>query len=174
MIFVQTEPTPNPNALKFKANQQLVGKGSVWYDIDLALKSSEFVKKLFRIAGVRFVLLQDNTVTITKFSQWPWEEISHKIKNVISTDSIYIENGETDQYCTDEICCAVRKIVQEEIRPSIQLDGGDIKFIKFKDGVAEIKLHGSCWGCPNNESTLGAITNKLATRIPEVKQVRIV
>lgn len=174
MSLVQTEPTPNPNALKFKASQTLVGEGSVWYDIDLALKSDEFIKKLFRIAGVRFVLLQGSEITVTKYPQWPWSEISEKIKSVINTDSIYIESGETDQYCTDEICCAVRKIVQEEIRPAVQMDGGDIKFIKFKDGVAEIVMHGSCWGCPNNEATLGAIVNKLASKIPEVKQVRIV
>lgn len=173
-MFIQTEPTPNPNAFKFKAGKTLVGKGSVWFDIDLALKSVEFVKKLFRVAGVRYVLLQNDEVTITKFPQWPWDEINDKVKKVISTEEIYIENGDTEQFCTDEICCAVRKIVHEEIRPAVQLDGGDIKFIKFENGVAEIKMHGSCWGCPNNESTLGAISNKLASRIPEVKQVKIV
>lgn len=173
-MFIQTEPTPNPHALKFKAGRTLVGKGSVWFDIDLALKSEEFVKKLFRVAGVRYVLLQNDEVTITKFPQWPWHEINEKIKQVIISNEIYIESGETDQFCTDEICCAVRKIVQEEIRPAVQMDGGDIRFIKFENGVAEIQMHGSCWGCPNNESTLGAISNKLASRIPEVKQVRIV
>jgi len=173
-MFIPTEPTPNPDAQKYKASTQLVGEGSVWFDIDLALKSEEFVKKLFRIAGVRYVLLQNNEVTVTKYPQWPWSEINHKIKDVIASDSIYIESGETDQYCTDEICCAVRKIIKEEVRPAVQLDGGDIKFIKFKDGVAEIVMHGSCWGCPNNEATLGAIYNKLASRIPEVKQVKII
>jgi NFU1 iron-sulfur cluster scaffold homolog, mitochondrial len=173
-MFVQTEPTPNPNALKYKANQTLVGEGSVWYDIDLALKSTDFVKHLFRIAGVRFVLLQNDEVTITKFPQWPWAEISDKVKNIIANENIYIESGETDQYCTDEICCAVRKIVQEEIRPAVQLDGGDIKFVTFDNGVVEMQMHGSCWGCTNNEDTLGAIYNKLASKIPEVKQVKIV
>lgn len=172
--MIQTEPTPNPNAMKFKSHSTLVGEGSVWFDIDLALKSDEYVKKLFRVAGVRYVLLQGNEVTITKYPQWPWSEITDKIKNIIQHENIYIDSGETDQYCTDEICCAVRKIVKEEIRPAVQLDGGDIKFIKFKDGVAEIVMHGSCWGCPNNEATLGAIYNKLASRIPEVKQVRLI
>ena len=64
--------------------------------------------------------------------------------------------------------------MQEEIRPAVQLDGGDIKFLKYENGVVEIVMHGSCWGCPNNEATLGAISNMLASRIPEVKQVRIV
>jgi NFU1 iron-sulfur cluster scaffold homolog, mitochondrial len=173
-MFIQTEPTPNPNALKFKSTSKLVGDGSVWYDIDLAVKSNDFIRKLFRVAGVRYILLQNDEVTVTKFPQWGWPEISNKIRNVLETDHFFIENGDKDQYCTDEICCAVRKIVQEEIRPAVQLDGGDIKFLKYENGVVEISMHGSCWGCPNNEATLGAISNKLASRIPEVKQVRIV
>ena len=67
--MILTEPTPNPHAFKFIAKEKLVGEGSVWFDIDLAVKSTDFIKKLFRIAGVRFALLQDNCVTITKYSR---------------------------------------------------------------------------------------------------------
>ena len=52
-MFVLTEPTPNPDALKFKFGQEVVGEGSVWYDIDLALKGNEFIKNIFRVARVR-------------------------------------------------------------------------------------------------------------------------
>lgn len=174
-MIVQTEPTPNPHAQKYLAGRKLVGEGSVWYDIDLALRSDNFVKKLFRVAGVRFVLLQDDTVTITKFPQWPWKELNDKIKSVIaSQEDFFIESGETDKDCTDEICCAVRQIIHDEIRPAVQLDGGDIKFKRFNGGTVEISMHGSCWGCPNNEATLGALYNKLASKIPEVKQIKII
>lgn len=172
--MITTEPTPNPQATKFFATNTLVGTGSVWYDIDLAIQSNELVKKLFRVAGVRFALLQENYVTITKFPQWNWEEIKPKIKSVLDTERCYIETGDTDRYCTDEICCAVRQIIRMDIRPAVQMDGGDIKFVKYENGVVELQMHGSCWGCPNNESTLGAIYNKIASKVPEVKQVRIV
>jgi len=172
--MILTEPTPNPHALKFIGKEKLVGEGSVWYDIDLAVNSTDFIKKIFRVAGVRFALLQDNYVTITKYHQWDWNEIKNKIKQVMDNDSMYVENGETDQYCTDEICCAVRKIIKEEIRPAVQMDGGDVKFLRFDNGIVEMQMHGSCWGCPNHEATLGAVYNKLASRIPEVKQVKII
>jgi Fe-S cluster biogenesis protein NfuA len=172
-MFIQTEPTPNPDALKYKFGKTVVGQGSVWYDIDLALQGNEFIKNIFRVAGVRFALLQNDELTVTKFSQWPWAEISPKIKEVMETHPVYIKDGDTDRYCTDEICCAVRKIIKEDIRPSIQLDGGDIKFIKFENGVVELEMHGSCWGCPNNEATLGAMYNKLHSVVPEIKQVKI-
>ena len=172
-MFILTEPTPNPHAQKFIFDQQLVGEGSVWYDIDLAVNSNEFVRKLFRVAGVRFALLQENYVTVTKFPQWEWSDLTKKIKSAVEDETVYIESGETDKMCQDVICCAVRKIMEDEIRPAVQLDGGDIKFIKYEDGVVHIKMQGSCWGCPNHESTLGALTNKLNQKIPEIKMVTL-
>jgi len=171
--MILTEPTPNPQAIKFYALRPLVGSGSIWYDIDLAINGGDFIKKIFRTAGVRFALLQENFITITKFPQWDWEEIKPKIKKILETELFYIESGDTDAYCTDEICCAVREIIEKEIRPSVQLDGGDIRFIRYKDGIVEIKMQGSCWGCPNHESTLGAVFNKVHVKVPEVKQVRL-
>lgn len=171
--MILTEPTPNPHAFKFIARDKLVGEGSVWYDIDLAIKGTDFIKKLFRIAGVRFALLQDNSITITKYQQWDWDEMKPKVRRVMETDTVYIETGETDIECTDEICCAVRSIIKNEIRPAVQMDGGDVKFVRFHKGVVELYMHGSCWGCPNHEATIGAVYNKLASRIPEIQQVKI-
>ena len=172
-MFVLTEPTPNPDALKYKFAQEVVGEGSVWYDIDLALKGNEFIKNIFRVAGVRYALLQKDELTITKFPQWPWEEITPKVKDVMQNNEVFIKQGETDRHCTDEICCAIRKLLKEQIRPAVQMDGGDIKFVDYNDGVVTLEMHGSCWGCPNNEDTLGAMYNKLHSIIPEVRQVKI-
>jgi hypothetical protein len=144
-MLILTEATPNPQAQKFIFSKTLVGEGSVWYDIDLAVTSNDFIKQLFRVAGVRFALLQETYVTVTKYPQWSWSEITPKIKSALTDKSVYIEAGETDKMCQDVICCAVRKII-EEIRPTVQLDGGDIKFIKYEDGVVYIQMQGSCWG----------------------------
>ena len=171
-MLILTEATPNPQAQKFIFSKTLVGEGSVWYDIDLAVTSNDFIKQLFRVAGVRFALLQEKYVTVTKYPQWSWSEITPKIKSALEDHSVYIASGETDKMCQDEICCAVRKIV-EEIRPAVQLDGGDIKFVKYADGVVTIQMQGSCWGCPNHEDTLGALTNKITEKVPEVNMVQM-
>ena len=39
------------------------------------------------------------------------------------------------------------KEVLEEIRPSLQRDGGDLEFVRFENGKVEIKLTGACHGC---------------------------
>jgi len=53
------------------------------------------------------------------------------------------------------------------------MDGGDVQFIRFKGGVVEVKMQGSCFGCPNHEDTLGALYNKLHSRIPEVRIIKL-
>ena len=96
-MLILTEATPNPQAQKFIFSKTLVGEGSVWYDIDLAVTSNDFIKQLFRVAGVRFALLQETYVTVTKYPQWDWSEITPKIKSALTDKSVYIEAGETDK-----------------------------------------------------------------------------
>ena len=51
-------------------------------------------------------------------------------------------------------------------------DGGDIKFIEFKNGIAKVQLQGSCSGCPSSTMTLKqGVENLLKHYIPEVKGV---
>lgn len=38
------------------------------------------------------------------------------------------------------------KSVIEELRPNIQMDGGDCEFVSYEDGIIYIRLHGSCRG----------------------------
>jgi Fe-S cluster biogenesis protein NfuA len=63
----------------------------------------------------------------------------------------------------------------EEIRPSLQADGGDVELIDVEDGVVKVRLKGSCAGCPMSQMTLTfGIERVLKQRIPEVKKVESV
>jgi len=64
------------------------------------------------------------------------------------------------------------KIELDNIRPALQSDGGDLKFVKFKDGVLEVELMGACVGCPMSQITLkDGIETQIKEKIPEVKEV---
>ncbi|MDR1893896.1 MAG: NifU family protein [Spirochaetales bacterium] len=42
-----------------------------------------------------------------------------------------------------------------DIRPSLQADGGDIQFVNVNEaGVVTVKLTGACHGCPMAQQTL--------------------
>jgi Fe-S cluster biogenesis protein NfuA len=66
----------------------------------------------------------------------------------------------------------IKKILDDEIRPAVAMDGGDITFDKFVDGVVYLFLQGSCSGCPSSALTLKmGIEGRLKEAIPEIKEV---
>ena len=66
--------------------------------------------------------------------------------------------------------------VDELIRPAIQADGGDLELVNITpEGIAEIRLHGACVGCPSSTMTLTVgIERNLRAHVPEIKGVRAV
>lgn len=60
----------------------------------------------------------------------------------------------------------------DRIRPNIQMDGGDVEFVSYEDGVVKVQLHGACVGCHLAQVTLYmGIQEMLQRELPEVKQV---
>ncbi len=68
------------------------------------------------------------------------------------------------------------KEVLEQIRPSLQADGGDLELVEITDdGVVKVRLTGACGTCPFSVMTLkGGIERILKKEIPEVKEVQSV
>jgi Fe-S cluster biogenesis protein NfuA len=60
-----------------------------------------------------------------------------------------------------------------DIRPSLQADGGDIELVSVgDDGVVTVKLKGACGSCPMSQMTLKqGVERYLKKAIPEVKEV---
>ncbi len=69
----------------------------------------------------------------------------------------------------------ITKVI-EEVRPSLQADGGDIEFVEVdQSGVVKVRLKGACSGCPMSQMTLkNGVERLLKERIPEVKSVESV
>ena len=63
----------------------------------------------------------------------------------------------------------------EEVRPHLQVDGGDVELVDVEDGVVKVRLTGSCAGCPMSQMTLKwGVENYLKKKIPSVKSVEAV
>ena len=53
------------------------------------------------------------------------------------------------------------------------MDGGDIIYDKYENGIVYLQMQGSCSGCPSSSATLKmGIENMLKHYIPEIKEVR--
>ncbi|MDD3716066.1 MAG: NifU family protein [Candidatus Marinimicrobia bacterium] len=63
--------------------------------------------------------------------------------------------------------------VLNKIRPSLQMDGGDVELVNVReDNVVEVRLQGSCHGCPMATMTLKAgIERVLKSEIPDLVEV---
>ena len=62
-----------------------------------------------------------------------------------------------------------------EVRPHLQVDGGDVELVAIEDGVVKVRLTGACAGCPMSQMTLKwGVENYLKKKIPEVKSVEAV
>lgn len=59
-----------------------------------------------------------------------------------------------------------------QVRPYLQSHGGDVEFLGIDDGVARLRLTGSCDGCPSSTVTLkSAVEEALKAAMPEVVAV---
>ncbi|MEK6704747.1 MAG: NifU family protein [Bdellovibrionota bacterium] len=66
----------------------------------------------------------------------------------------------------------IMDIIEKEIRPALAMDGGDVSFKKFENGVVYLQLKGACCGCPGAAMTLKmGVETRLREAIPEVKEV---
>jgi len=65
------------------------------------------------------------------------------------------------------------KTALENVRPSLQADGGDVEFVSLSDtGVVSVKLTGACGTCPMSQMTLKlGIEKFLKKEVPEVTEV---
>jgi Fe-S cluster biogenesis protein NfuA len=66
----------------------------------------------------------------------------------------------------------VREIIQTQIRPLLQNDGGDIDFVGIDGKTVKVRLQGACRGCPGAQMTLQmAVERLLRQEVPEIDGV---
>ena len=71
----------------------------------------------------------------------------------------------------DEIENKIKETL-ENLRPYLQMDGGDLKFIKYEDNYVFIKLSGACAHCGIQDVTIkDGIEEMLKNEIEEIKGV---
>ena len=67
------------------------------------------------------------------------------------------------------------KAVINKIRHALQIDGGDIEFISYENGIVKVRLKGSCAGCPMSHLTLKTLVEgAIKTEVPEVSKVEAI
>tara|TARA_B100001109_G_scaffold8170_1_gene6183 strand:+ start:136 stop:678 length:543 start_codon:yes stop_codon:yes gene_type:complete len=176
-MFVQTEVTPNPNSLKFLPGKKVSNSGPYEITNKDDIKN-ELVRNILSVNGVEGIFLGNDFISVNKNDNIKWEDIKHIVISLINDfyangkEFVIDENIKEETLNLNEIEKKIVKILEQKIRPAVARDGGDIKFMEFRDGVVKVQLQGSCSGCPSSTMTLKqGVQNLLCHYLPEVKEV---
>jgi len=176
---MHAERTPNPNSIKWVLGRPVVeGARSAHFDAAPEPDVSPLAAKLFAVDGVTVVFLASNFVTVTKREDVEWNDIGQSIvdamKDCLGEGGSALGPAFEAQAAApeDEVVARIRAILEEQVRPAVAQDGGDIVFAGFRDGIVELYLRGSCSGCPSATATLKyGIEGLLREAVPEVRGV---
>ena len=164
-----TEPTPNPNALKFILDGPVKNQGQSNFHTIEECRELPLAEALFKIRGVDHIYFFQNVITVTKFSYEDWEVMESKVATIIEEflpghDPDYLDKNpeeERRKKLSPELK-DIEAILDRTIRPGLQADGGDLQCVDYREKVLIISYQGACGSCPSSQyGTLQTIENIL-------------
>ena len=179
-MFIQTEETPNPATLKFLPGRLLMETGTADFKSQEEALTSPLATKIFESEGIKGVFFGADFITVSKDDSFEWIVLKPPILGAIMEhfithqplfykDRVAISNDHDE----DPLVREIKELLDTRIRPAVAMDGGDIVFDSFKEGILYVRLQGACSGCPSSSATLkGGIENMLRHYVPEVLEVR--
>ena len=162
-IRTMVQSTPNPNALKFVLNVPVKTQGKVTYKNAGQCSHNPMAAALFAIGNITEVYFFDNYVTVTQDGQADWDKIEEQIKKVIleyaadHDPDFQVEEDKNPAAVVwdDPEIVKINAILDNTIRPGLQMDGGDIQIVSFDGLNLTVNYQGACGSCPS--STMGTL-----------------
>jgi Fe-S cluster biogenesis protein NfuA len=190
-VLIYTEQTPNPESLKFVTNKMLYSGTADFKTKELALEYSPMATALFELPYVKSVYICNNFVTLTKEINYAWEDLMIRtkdfIKEYVADEKPIILDGFAEamealdkermaeiNYSEDdgELVTRIKELIDTHVKPAVEMDGGNIEFKSFQDGIVTLIMQGACSGCPSSTVTLkSGIEAMLKRMVPQVKEV---
>lgn len=181
-MFIQTEETPNPATLKFLPGRDVMGTGTAEFrSEEEAAGKSPLAERLFDVDGVTGVFFGADFITVAKRDDKEWYLMKPAVLGVIMEHftagrAVVTEASDAGHAASEEdseVVAQIKELLDTRVRPAVAMDGGDIVFDSFDEGVVTLYMRGACAGCPSSTATLKmGIENMLRHYIPEVREVR--
>ena len=187
VISIYTEMTPNPESMKFVANKLLYPGKSVDFQDEESAAASPLAMQFFAFPFVKSVFIASNFVTLTKTDETEnWQDVIPSVRQFLKE---YLEEGNIiineEQLATrktvssntvhaddDDVVKRIKELLENYVKPAVEMDGGAIQFVSYHEGIVNLKMQGSCSGCPSSMITLKAgIEGMMKRMIPEVREV---
>jgi Fe-S cluster biogenesis protein NfuA len=185
--IAEIEPTPNPNAMKFVLKEPLTWGISRSYENAGQAQDDPLAAALFDIEHVISVFYVDHWITVTQDGQVDWQELMRQlavpIREAPTADAQTAQLVAQAGSATDtgnmsdadkERLEKINAILDEQIRPYLQGDGGDLHVIGLEGNKLSVHYQGACGSCPSSISgTLTGIENLVRQIEPEIEVVAV-
>jgi Fe-S cluster biogenesis protein NfuA len=184
--IAEIEGTPNPNAMKFILKEPLTWGITRSYDNAGEAEHDVLASALFDIEHVTNVFYVDHWITVTQDGGADWQELMRKLAEPIraapaadeqsaqfasaASGAATADLSPADQLRLDKI----NELLDEQIRPYLQGDGGDLYVIGLEGNKLTVHYQGACGSCPSSLSgTLAGIENLVKSIEPEIEVVAV-
>lgn len=175
MLIIQgANLTPNPQAIKFLLNRELLKKsGRNYKNIDEA-KNDPFAAGILGIDGVESLFYTGKFITIQKKSEVEWPDLERRLAKFLldfNVDSIPPEFEESKDKGS-ALLEKIETVIDERIRPALANDGGGLEILTLEGKLLKIRYHGACHSCPGAiRGTLMAIEALLKREVDQEIEV---
>ena len=183
--IAEIEPTPNPNAMKFVLREPLTWGITRSYDNAAQASDDPLAAALFDVEHVTNVFYVDHWITVTQNGQADWQELLRKLAPPIreapaaDDQSAHVaaqgapameQMSEGDRERLDKI----NEILDEQVRPYLQGDGGDLYVLGLSGNQLTVHYQGACGSCPSSLSgTLAGIESLVRQIEPDIEVVAV-
>jgi Fe-S cluster biogenesis protein NfuA len=177
-MLIKVEVTPNPAARRFLLPRPLPVSTPLPFDRSTA-SPPHLARRLFGLSGVTTLLFAREFVSVTRDdSAAPWSDLQYEV--VAELTEALTEGEEAELQAWGEagftpegpIEQQIVELLRTRIAPRVARDGGDIRLLAYKDGVATVQMRGACGGCPSAMMTLKrGVETTLKHYIPELQRV---
>ncbi|NQZ58659.1 MAG: NifU family protein [Lentisphaeraceae bacterium] len=179
-----TQPTPNPNALKFIFNKDVKTKGKITYGNAEECEKNAMAMSLFAVDGVTKAHFFENVITITQDGSAEWETLEDEVIELVRSqiadhDPDFKHGIDEDERRAKlpENIRQIEEILDRTVRQGLQADGGDIAVKEYDEekNMLYVQYEGACVTCPSSTiGTLAAIKSFLKAEFNSEIDVQIV
>ena len=179
------EDTPNPNAVKFTLFEPLTWGITRSYENAEQAQDDALARTLFDIEHVSNVFYVDKWLTVTQDGGTDWPALvrllavpiraapaadAQTAATVAAASHAYADLSPADRQRLD----AINTLLDEQIRPYLKNDGGDLHVISLDGDLLSVHYQGACGTCPSSISgTLRSIENLVKSIEPDIEVVAV-
>mgnify|MGYP001288322096 CR=1 FL=1 len=185
--IAEIEFTPNPDARKFVLKEPLTFGVVRSYESAAEASVDDLSTRLFKIPHVINVFYVDNWVTVTQDGEADWSELQREIAVPIreasaakdETEQVqkaaeWLDEDESLSETDKEKLEQIKEILDIEVRPYLQGDGGDLYIVGLIDNILQVHYQGACGSCPSSMSGTLAGIQSLVNRVdPNLEVVAV-